>query len=326
MSSSIYGGYFKVDKPDPKQKVYQRAVSFSSGRACLRALIQERKPDEVHIPFYICDTALEPFNELEIPIKFYDVEKDLTPGSLPILRSNSSMFIWVNYFGSTETSIKKLWKLYGKRLVIDDTQAFFVGTRKHNIASFNSARKFFGVPDGAFLFNSDFTAMDMTRHRSDAGVLHLVEDGLSGLTGYRANEALVGKSINEMSPISSRLLTKDLLKFSKRRRKRNHKILANKLRKSGLEVLSNNHHVPSHCVILSEDPVSWEMFYKQEIFAPQFWSGIETRPGYEKFPNSVFLSKHLIPLPVDHRYSTEDMNALAGRVIEIFSGRHSGSR
>ena len=60
---------------------------------------------------------------------------------------------WTNYYGNaTESKIKKIFKKY-KNLIIDNCHAFFSKPIK-NAYNCYSTRKFFGVPDGAYLIKN----------------------------------------------------------------------------------------------------------------------------------------------------------------------------
>ena len=59
-----------------------KKLFFFNGRSALYAgliLLNLKKHDEVLIPQFICETALHPFRDLKIKIKFYKVGKNLKP-------------------------------------------------------------------------------------------------------------------------------------------------------------------------------------------------------------------------------------------------------
>src|SRR5207244_4125851 len=96
----------------------------------------------------------------------------------------------------------------GDRMVVDDTQAFF-RRGDPDAWSFNSARKFFGVPDGAFLYGpaDDLDALPP----SEAGdcdhlLARLAGDDERAWQQFKAHEARVGIEPRAMSAVSARLL------------------------------------------------------------------------------------------------------------------------
>ena len=59
-------------------------------------------------------------------------------------------FLYTNYFGLKQSFVYELYKIYGSHLIVDNSQAFFA-PQVNSVDTFWSARKFFGVPNGAFL-------------------------------------------------------------------------------------------------------------------------------------------------------------------------------
>lgn len=63
--------------------------------------------------------------------------------------SKDQYIVYPNYFGICDENIDKLIKLYPK-LIVDNAHAYFAKPR--GFASFNSAKKFLSVKDGAYLW------------------------------------------------------------------------------------------------------------------------------------------------------------------------------
>ena len=61
----------------------------------------------------------------------------------------SAYIVYPNYFGICDKNIDKLIKIYPK-LIIDNAHAFY--SKPRGFASFNSAKKFLPVKDGAYLW------------------------------------------------------------------------------------------------------------------------------------------------------------------------------
>jgi hypothetical protein len=143
------GGYFELELPRAGKSFHPKAMALSSGRACLAAILEQKKPRKVYLPFYVCDAVLAPMREAGIPVTFYRLAQDLTPKNLPAPHTRE-LVLAVNYFGLQSKLIKNLSKRYGNNFIADHTQAFFEKPTSGYWA-FCSARKFFGVPDGAYL-------------------------------------------------------------------------------------------------------------------------------------------------------------------------------
>src|SRR4029453_8685374 len=123
--------------------------ALTSGRAGFRAILESLRPSRVLVPFYICDAALEPLRLLGIPFEFYGLTPSLDPE--PSAWPPDAGVLYVNYFDLKTRGADRLSAALGPRAIVDDTQAFFRRGRRSSW-SFNSARKFFGVPDGAYIY------------------------------------------------------------------------------------------------------------------------------------------------------------------------------
>jgi len=142
------GGYLELEL-NRNEEHHKTALSLNTGRNALELILRVRKYTKVYIPYYTCDVILEPFRKLNINYEFYSINKDLEPEfNYSLLRDNEG-FLYVNYFGIKDDFIPVLAK-HCSNIITDNSQAFFCRPLK-DIDTFYSCRKFFGVPDGAYL-------------------------------------------------------------------------------------------------------------------------------------------------------------------------------
>ena len=115
------------------------------GRSCLKVIIRTYGIKEIFIPYYSCKTLWQAIREEDCKIKFYHIDKNF----MPLCEfQKDSYILYINYFGLFTQNCEKLSQKY-KNLICDNTQAFYAP--HFGIASFNSWRKFFAVPNGAYL-------------------------------------------------------------------------------------------------------------------------------------------------------------------------------
>ena len=53
------GGYFELES-NLSGEFHGDAVKLNSGRNCLWYIFRTQKPSKVHIPYYCCDSVIEP--------------------------------------------------------------------------------------------------------------------------------------------------------------------------------------------------------------------------------------------------------------------------
>ncbi len=73
------GGFFESELPHGGARPHPGALGLSTGRACLMVMLENLRPRRVHVPFYTCDAALEPFARMGIETRSYGLEGNPLP-------------------------------------------------------------------------------------------------------------------------------------------------------------------------------------------------------------------------------------------------------
>ena len=100
---------------------------FFNGRSALRAgllLLKLNKNDEVLVPQFICDTALDPYRDLKIKIVFYKIDFNLKPIWEDVKKKynkKTKAIMMIHYFGFPNDISKFLnFKKKKKIFLIED--------------------------------------------------------------------------------------------------------------------------------------------------------------------------------------------------------------
>ncbi|MEK6806989.1 MAG: hypothetical protein AABY95_10130 [Pseudomonadota bacterium] len=311
------GGFFELEIPHRGNDPHPQAIGLSTGRACLMVMLARLKPSLVYVPYYTCDATLEPFRRLGVTTRFYALGEDLAPASVAL--GSGEYILWTDYFGVCGPITERLKRHYGAQLLIDDTHAFY---RQGHVGhwSFNSARKFFGVPDGAFLYAP--VALDVTADRfAQASLLHgtlrLLGRQAEGFAAYQAYEKSLNCEVRRISLVSERLLRVVDYEAALRARVRNFEFLSERLgSRNTLALEPAPQAVPFCYPYLPVRPVDRPALYAKELFVPTLWPEVLRREA-EGFGFEKRLSTELLPLPVDHRYTPEDLQVLADYLVGV---------
>ena len=137
------GGYFELELSESIE-YHSELLKFNSGRNALKYILKARQPKKVFIPNYICNSVIEPLEELKINYEFYNVNKYFEIAQNITLKDSEIIF-YVNYFALKLDYIKGLANKYNNNLIVDNTQAFFQKPFK-DIDTIYSPRKFFPLP------------------------------------------------------------------------------------------------------------------------------------------------------------------------------------
>lgn len=315
------GGFYELELPKTNNSFHKNAIELSTGRACLSLIIEIEQPKKVFIPFYACSALYEPLNQYNIEFEFYAIDKNLEPILLPSLKENE-LFIYVNYFGLKNKFCDKLINLYKSKVIIDNTHNFFHKGYK-NIYSFTSARKYFGVPDGAYLYSpKNIEYKQYPRNITvnlEHNILRLEEKYDLSYKKYLNNENLFNCNILRISKISQKILkTIDYTKI-KKRRVQNYNFINDKLNNYNLlKILNDENSIPYCYPLLLNRKIEKNNFHINNIFIPTLWPDILLRENKDYSFEKDFTQK-LVPIPIDHRYNLNDMKNMLKIVKRIIN-------
>lgn len=275
-----------------------------------------------HIPYYTCDSALLAFRERSINIVFYGIGEDLLP-RLPGDIQEDEVLVVNDLFGLLGGAIERATEKVQAHIIHDDTHAFHVGRRSDRAWSFNSARKFLGVPDGAFLFAPHACVPPAERNMrttTDHLVLKSIGAHEEAYRSYQFNEERMSTAAERASITSEEMLARTDLTRCAQRRTANFEVLKARLGQLNRLQVTGNGCIP-YCYPLwptLESPVERSQLHAAGLFIPTLWQDVIDRADEEDaFHFEKQLSRELLPLPIDQRYSEQDMHDMADKVLAI---------
>lgn len=287
---------------------------------------------------YICDSIPGPIAKLYIPrytcpvvwrpiffsgIDFYRINRDLEIAE-DIQLGEYEYIVVNNYFGIKDAYIEQMASKYGNHLIIDNAQALYAPWISDTYA-FYSPRKFFGVPDGGVAytaFNSKPVACSEQDDSSDRlGHLKLrKEQGAeAGFASYQLNEnKLDHLPMMKMSEYTHDVLMGIDYETAKARRIANYKILHVALGDMNAMPLPSIESFACPMVYpfigQGNNEALRKTLRENRIYTATYWPNIGRTISTNSFEE--FLSKNIIPLPIDQRYGEEDMK----RIIDLIKG------
>lgn len=318
------GGYFEVEKDlfdNRESEWHSDSLKLSSGRGCLSYIINTASIKKIWLPFYCCESVIHPFKNTNCNIHFYEIGEDLLPLINSINAKDDEWILVINYFGMFNTEI--LINHFNKRqsLIIDNSMAFFADL-SNEYWSFNSCRKFFGVPDGAYLKGPGQLISPINRNNPPDSHLFLRAQGkiTEGYTLFQKAESLIPDQPLAMSKFSENILTKIDYKKVFQKRIENFNTLHKILKNLNLLNFSVNFHntSPHYYPFLSKKKINRQSLINNNIFTPKLWHECITRSPHLEFDFSRLLSEHSLFLPIDHRYNEAEMKLVAKNILNQF--------
>ena len=305
------GGYFSLELPNGVE-YHKNAIRLNTGRNCLEYILKARGYKKVYLPYYTCEVVLEPFKKLGIEYQFYHIDINFEIRDSFTLKADEAL-LYVNYYGLKQRYVEQLAEKTGERLIIDNTQAFYAKPIA-GIDTFYTCRKFFGVPDGAYLYTDikidedfeqdlSYDRMTFLDKRIDLGAEAAYAD-FQNLSIF-----LVGQPIKIMSKLTLRLMQGiDYASIAKQRRE-NYQSLHKELGVSNsVELRLEDDAVPMVYPYLTPDQGLREKLIENKVFVARYWPNVfewTTKEDVE-----YLLAYQMQPLPIDQRYGKEDMNRI----------------
>jgi hypothetical protein len=316
LSESV-GGYFGLEI-NSGTSYHNDLVALNTGRNAFEYILRAKEYKHIYIPYYCCDVLLEPLHKLGIKYDFYSINEKFELAT-PVNINQESGFLYINYFGLKASYINELSSLI-PNLIIDASQAFFYKPPA-GIDTFYSPRKFFGVPDGGYVYCDKKLPVDFPVDISFDRFLHLIKridkGAEDGYANYKINEeSLCNQPIKKMSKLTLALLNSIDYSGSLKKRNENFRYLHSSLKhKNRFKWLNEN---------LTEGPMIYPFFLTDNalrkrlidnhIYIARYWPNVENWVKEDSIEYKLY--EDLFPLPIDHRYGEGEMK----KIIAIING------
>lgn len=311
------GGYIGLDLP-LGEEYYPSLLKLNTGRNALEYILRIKKFKLIHLPYFTCEAMIEPLEKLSIECKFYQINQNLEPVTDFKLGVNDCL-LYTNYFGLKQGFINQLSKQI-PNLIIDNSQAFFSDPLP-GVDTFYSCRKFFGVPDGAYLQLNSNDRLSISKDNSINRFSHLIKNIDLGVeAGYNDfienNVALNYVEIREMSTLTRKILAGINYDYCKKKRNENYLFLKRFLEDYN-ELPTDNHEVNGPMVypLLTSNSALRKNLIDRKIYIPTYWPNVFNWTTSNMYEN--YLANNLVSLPIDHRYNLDDMRRILNAIIQF---------
>ena len=308
------GGYIELDTYKLPM-LHSDGIKLNCGRNALAYLIETRKITKLLVPKFMCDSSDLVYKNYNIEVRRYNIDINFKPIDLD-LKDDEWLYL-VNFYGQLSNDYIKGLKAKYQRVILDNAQAYFQEPIP-GIDTIYTCRKFFGVADGAILYSDLLIERDLEIDESFKRMNFLLgrfERTASEFYSEYAenNDIFFNEPIKRMSKLTENLLHGIDYAYVKERRTENFRYLH--------EALKN---VNKLTVIIPEGAFMYPLFIDngaeirkklqaQKVYIPTLWPSV-----YEVCKVSELeynMAKNILPLPIDQRYSRDDMMYIFNEVI-----------
>ena len=254
----------------------------------------------LEIIHYHIDEAFEPVRQYEL--------------------KDGDLFLYINYFGLKAKTAAALASAYKTKLVVDNSQAFYCAPIV-GVDTFYSARKFFGVADGAYLYTSKKLDMELEQDVSYLRMAHLLKridvSAEAGYMDFSENEDLLkGERLKRMSKLTERILGSVNYECAREKRTENFSFLDSQLSGSnGFHLARADDDVPMVYPYLCSRKPDREKLSQARIYTCQYWRSVVEMSGASDLEKNIV--ENTIFCPIDQRYDESQLHNVASEVRNL---------
>ena len=305
------GGYFELEC-GKTPLYYNDGIYLNICRSAIRYIIRALGIKKIHVPIYTCYVVNDVILQEGCDVISYSLDSNLMPARE---FSREDFIIYNNYFGCNGKRVNELAKLY-PNLIVDNAQAFY--SQPNCRAMIYSPRKFFGLPDGGILRGKDIPSLKLEQGHSYEVTSHLLKRHDYGAqAGYQDfctnDEALEKYPLEGMSKLTKTLMGNIDYVSVKETRLANFKYLQNNLSTSFPISMSTDDVPLIYPFWVKNGDELRTRLIKKEIFCARYWPNVLC--DVLKSTIEYNLTKNLIAIPIDQRYTIKNME----RIIETIN-------
>ena len=304
------GGYFEIEQLNGDGEYHTGCFSLNTASNALVYYIKCNNINKIYIPFYLCHSVEKKLIDYHVDYDCYHIDDDFMP-LLDVQCKDDEYVYIVNYYGLLDDKqIIDLNNRYGN-IIIDNVHAFFKKPVA-DICTIYSCRKFFGVPDGAYLYGKIEKQLFLEKDDSANRFRHLYGrrdvSASEYYQDYLKNENnLSDIEIKKMSSQTKNIMSKIDYEKALKKRNNNFRYLSYRLSNLNMINLENIDGAISYPLYIDDADHIRRKLIDNKIYIPTYWKdAYEECDTYEKK-----LISNILPLPCDHRYCEDDMRKIA---------------
>lgn len=306
------GGYFELELNEGAE-YHKDAIKVNSGRSAFKYILISQNVRKIYLPLYTCEAIYNVVKDLKISYEVYGIDENLIPIFDFSKLKREDYFLYTNYFGLMDSLVKKLSKIT-RQLIIDNSQSFYSKPIK-GLSTFYSPRKFFGVPDGGYVYIESPSKLEIQQDTSFKRCAHLLKridlDSENGYHDFLKAEIIISKQpLLKMSKLTNFILKSIDYQKVARKRKENFRFLNDSLRKKNqFTIIWNNTQIPLvYPLLIENNNKVKEELHKNKIYIPTYWPNINNSNNRNSIEH--YYAQNLLFLPIDQRISKFDLNLI----------------
>jgi len=304
------GGYFQLDQLI-EQPYYKHLIELNTARNALYYLVKAKGIKKIYLPYFLCDSVSNLLDMYNVEYEYYNIDLAFAPILEITLKDKEYIYI-VNYYGQITDAQVIDYKNKYKNIILDNVQSFFQKPVE-GIDTIYSCRKYFGVPDGAYLSTDLKWQNKLNEDKSSLRMKHILGRFEGNASDYHAdfrkNDALFkNEAVKKMSKLTKNILGAIDYELIIDSRNMNFSYLHENLRPTNRLELT-----------ISKGPFAYPYYVKdglnlrkklaeKKIYIPTLWPNVLMANTVESVEYDY--AANILPIPCDQRYEINDMEVI----------------
>lgn len=309
------GGYIELDSYHLPMR-HEGAIALNCGRNCLAYLSKSREIKKLKVPYFICNSIVSVCDRESIKVDYYHIGMDFKPTEDLKLETDEWLYL-VNFYGQLSNEDIKTYVKKFNRVIVDQANGYFEDPIPR-VDTFYTCRKWFGVPDGAFLYTDLQLSDDFPQDESFNRMRFLLgrfERTASEFYGeyVENNRSFVHEPIKSMSKLTENLLRGIDYKDVENRRKDNFTFLDQNL--DSVNRLQLKPATFMYPLMVENGMEIRKKLQNKKIYIPTLWPIVFEMTSQSDMEYK--LAADILPLPIDQRYGLVEMERLLDEVFKV---------
>ena len=316
-----YGGYIEFETFYGKM-LHEDAIALNCGRNALAYLCEAKGIKKMYLPYFLCSSVTDLCKKIGVEWSGYSINNQLEPIFEQKLGENEWLYI-VNFYGQLDNDQLELWKKKYNRIIVDNAQSYYQAP-VDGVDTLYTARKYFGVADGAFLYTNARLereiAVDESFERMHFLLGRYERSANEFYNEYVSNNKLFStEPIKQMSRLTRNILRGIEYDRIAECRQENFEILNQELRNINQLQVKSVRGAFMYPLLIEGGITVKKILQKEKIYIPTLWPNVleNCKTGSLEY----HLAADTLPIPIDQRYDIQDMKYLVEVIKRVSTER-----
>lgn len=304
------GGFFQLDHLS-NNPYYENLVELNTGRNALLYLAKAKEIRKIYLPYFLCSSISDMLSKHKINYEYYRISKEFFPIFNQVLKNAEYLYV-VNYYGQITNGVISEFNDKYKNIILDNTQSFFQKPIP-GVDTIYSCRKYFGVPDGAYLSTDTILDKKLEEDQSVFRMKHILGRYEGQASDYydefKKNDELFKElPLRKISQLTKNILGAIDYKIVIESRNNNFEYLHCRLKHTNVLHVKAPYAPFAYPYYVENGIEIRKKLADKKIYVPTLWPNVlkENREDSVEYDYAA----NILPIPCDQRYDIKDMKRI----------------